>query len=94
MNHTSTDLNPAHPLNPLDLLLDSSLLRTHLFINGQWVDEATNHFDVLDPATSHRIAQVVDASAEQTECAIQAAHSAWHSWRQTTTQHRAKPLLR
>jgi succinate-semialdehyde dehydrogenase/glutarate-semialdehyde dehydrogenase len=94
MNHTSTDLNTAHPLNPLDLLLDSSLLRTHLFINGQWVDEATNHFDVHDPATSYRIAQVVDASAEQTECAIQAAHSAWHSWRQTTSQHRAKLLLR
>ncbi|NBQ59499.1 MAG: succinate-semialdehyde dehydrogenase (NADP(+)), partial [Opitutaceae bacterium] len=45
--------------SPLALLKDPSLLKTDALINGQWV-AGSSRFDVLDPATGHKLAEVAN----------------------------------
>ena len=45
---------------PLSLLNDPSLLKTDALINGQWV-AGSSRFDVLDPATGAKLADVKSA---------------------------------
>lgn len=76
-------------------LKDSSLLKTQAYIDGQWVDAASNtHFDVMNPATGERVAQVVNAGAEEARLAIEAAERALPGWRAKTAKERSVLLRR
>ena len=61
--------------NPLTALNDPSLLKTNGLINGEWVP-GTDRFDVTDPATGRKLADVANLGAVETAAAIDAANLA------------------
>jgi succinate-semialdehyde dehydrogenase/glutarate-semialdehyde dehydrogenase len=76
-------------------LSDPSLLHTHAFINGQWInadDGATTA--ILNPATGEEIARVPRLGVAETRRAIAAADAAFPAWRAKTGKDRAKILRR
>jgi len=77
--------------SPLALLKDPSLLKTDSLINGQWV-KGTLRFDVLDPATGAKLADVANLGAAEAEAAIAAADAAWPAWRTKTGKERSALL--
>ena len=74
--------------SPLSLLKDPSLLKTDALINGQWIAGASR-FDVLDPATGHKLADVANLGPAETEAAIAAANAAWPAWKAKTAKERS-----
>jgi succinate-semialdehyde dehydrogenase/glutarate-semialdehyde dehydrogenase len=79
--------------SPLGQLQDPTLLKTQALINGQWVD-ASERFDVTDPATGAVLAQVPNLSAAQTEAAITAANAAWPAWKGLPAKARAAIMMK
>ncbi len=76
--------------SPLSLLKDPTLLKTDALINGQWVKGAkTARFDVLDPATGAKLADVANLGPADAEAAIKAANAAWPAWRAKTGKERS-----
>ena len=73
---------------PLSLLNDPSLLKTDALINGQWVQGA-QRFDVHDPATGQKLADVANLGPAEAEQAIHAANAAWPAWRNKTGKERS-----
>ena len=84
-------MTSAH--NPLAQMNDRSLLRTHALIDGKDV-AGDSRFDVTDPATGLKIADVANVGAKDALDAIQAADAAWSVWRATTAKHRHGVLLK
>ncbi len=78
--------------SPLARLKDGSLLKTDGLIDGQWTAGA-KRFDVLDPATGHKLADVADLGAAEAQRAIAAANGAWPAWRAKTSKQRHAILL-
>jgi len=74
--------------SPLALLKDPTLLRTDGLINGQWV-AGVSRFDVLDPATGLKLADVANLGPQDAEAAIAAANAAWPAWRNKTAKERS-----
>ena len=74
--------------SPLALLKDPSLLKTDALINGQWV-KGSSRFDVNDPATGHKLADVANLGPADAEAAIAAANAAWPAWRAQTAKQRS-----
>ena len=74
--------------SPLALLKDPSLLKTDAMINGQWLPGASR-FDVLDPATGQKLADVANLGPLEAEAAIAAANAAWPAWRSKTGKERS-----
>ena len=74
--------------SPLALLKDPSLLKTDGLINGEWVQGASR-FDVLDPATGLKLADVANLGAAEAEAAVAAANAAWPAWRSKTAKERS-----
>jgi succinate-semialdehyde dehydrogenase / glutarate-semialdehyde dehydrogenase len=66
--------------SPLALLKDPSLLKTDALINGKWV-KGSNRFDIHDPATGAKLADVANLGAAEAEQAISAANAALPAWR-------------
>ncbi len=77
--------------SPLALLKDPTLLKTDSLINGQWVKGASR-FDVHDPATGAKLADVANLGAAEAEAAIAAADAAWPAWRTKTGKERSALL--
>ena len=77
--------------SPLALLKDPSLLKTDALVGGQWV-EGSARFDVHDPATGLKLADVANLGAADAEAAIAAADKAWPAWREKTAKERANLL--
>ncbi len=73
---------------PLSLLNDPTLLKTDALINGQWVKGASR-FDVHDPATGQKLADVANLTAKDAEVALDAANAAWPAWRNKTGKERS-----
>jgi succinate-semialdehyde dehydrogenase / glutarate-semialdehyde dehydrogenase len=72
---------------------DPSLLREQCYVNGAWVDASSGKtIDVTDPATGEVIGTVPAMSAEDARKAIEAAHAAFQTWKQTTAKERADLL--
>jgi succinate-semialdehyde dehydrogenase/glutarate-semialdehyde dehydrogenase len=78
--------------SPLSLLKDPSLLKTDALVNGQWLRGASR-FDVLDPATGLKLADVANLGAQDAEAAIAAANAAWPAWRSKTAKQRHAILM-
>ncbi len=74
--------------SPLALLKDPSLLKTDALINGQWI-KGSSRFDVLDPATGARLADVANLGPAGALQAIAAANAAWSAWRSKTAKERS-----
>ncbi|MBS7780283.1 aldehyde dehydrogenase family protein, partial [Acidovorax sp. CCYZU-2555] len=79
--------------SPLALLNDPSLLKTDALINGQWV-QGDARFDVNDPATGLKLADVPNLGAAQAQSALDAANAAWPAWRGKTAKQRHAILLK
>jgi succinate-semialdehyde dehydrogenase / glutarate-semialdehyde dehydrogenase len=76
-------------------LKDPGLLRSHCFIDGQWVgadNGATT--EVRNPATGALVSRVPNAGAAETQRAIDAAVRAFPAWSARTADERARVLRR
>ena len=80
--HTVVASSPLVPGN------DPSLLKTDGLINGQWV-AGSSRFDVNDPATGLKLADVANLDPADAEAAIAAANAAWPAWRSKTAKERS-----
>jgi succinate-semialdehyde dehydrogenase/glutarate-semialdehyde dehydrogenase len=76
---------------PLNLLKDPSLLKTDALIGGQWVG-GSERFDVLDPATGQKLADVANLGSADAQAAIAAANAAWPAWKAKTAKERSNLL--
>jgi succinate-semialdehyde dehydrogenase/glutarate-semialdehyde dehydrogenase len=74
--------------SPLSQLKDPSLLQTDALINGQWIQGASR-FDIVDPATGHKLADVANLGPNDAEAAIAAANAAWPAWKAKTAKERS-----
>ena len=74
--------------SPLSQLKDPSLLKTDALINGQWLAGASR-FDVCNPATGEKLADVANLGAADAKLAIDAANAAWPAWRNKTGKERS-----
>ena len=79
--------------SPLATLADASLLKTNALINGEWV-AGSGRFDVTDPATGLKLADVANLGPAETEAALLAANKAWPAWRSKTAKERAAILMK
>ena len=69
------------------------LVPTGLYINGVWRDASDGKtFDVFDPATGKLLKTIADASYEDGQEAMAAAHETQKSWAATTPRVRAELL--
>jgi succinate-semialdehyde dehydrogenase/glutarate-semialdehyde dehydrogenase len=85
--------NALPPPSPFALLNDPSLLKTDALVNGQWLP-GTSRFDVIDPATGLKLADVANLGPADTEAALAAANAAWPAWRNKTAKERAAILMK
>ncbi|MBU4518415.1 MAG: NAD-dependent succinate-semialdehyde dehydrogenase [Gammaproteobacteria bacterium] len=74
--------------SPLAQLKDPTLLKTDALINGEWV-KGSSRFDVLDPATGQKLADVANLGPADAEKAIAAANAAWAGWKGKTAKERS-----
>ncbi|MCP5283671.1 MAG: NAD-dependent succinate-semialdehyde dehydrogenase [Burkholderiaceae bacterium] len=79
--------------SPLATLNDPTLLKTDALIGGEWVGGSAR-FDVHDPATGLKLADVALLGAADTEAAIAAADRAWPLWRAKTAKERAAVMMK
>jgi succinate-semialdehyde dehydrogenase/glutarate-semialdehyde dehydrogenase len=77
---------------PLAMLKDPGLLKTDALLNGLWVS-SHQRFEVTDPATGAKLADVALLGALEAEQAIQAANAAWPAWRNKTAKERSAILM-
>jgi succinate-semialdehyde dehydrogenase/glutarate-semialdehyde dehydrogenase len=78
--------------SPLSALNDPTLLKTDALIDGAWVGGGSR-FDVTDPATGLKLADVANCGAADADAAIDAANRAWPAWRAKTAKERAAILM-
>ncbi len=78
--------------SPLAALADPTLLKTDALVGGAWV-KGGSRFDVTDPATGAKLADVANLGRADTEAAIAAADAAWPAWRAKTAKERAAILM-
>ena len=72
------------------MLKNTSLLKAHGYINGQWVgDDAKSRFDVTNAYTNEVISTLPEMGKKETDAAIDAANAAWPDWRSKTAKERA-----
>ena len=72
------------------MLKNTSLLKAHGYINGQWVgDDTESRFDVTNAYTNEVISTLPDMGKKETDEAIDAANAAWPDWRSRTAKERA-----
>jgi len=79
--------------SPLAQLQDPGLLKTDALIGGEWVAGATR-FEVTDPATGLKLAEVANLGAVDCHNAIVAAERAWGPWRQKTAKERGAIMMK
>ena len=72
-------------------LSDPELLKTHAWLNGQWVG-AADHFAVINPANGSPLVEVPNQGPKEAELAIAAAASAFSGWAAKTGKERAQLL--
>jgi len=79
--------------SPLALLNDASLLKTDALIGGEWV-AGGGRFDVTDPATGLKLADVANLGPVDCHNAIVAADKAWGPWKAKTAKERAAVMMK
>src|SRR5438552_1134130 len=79
--------------SPLASLNDTSLLKTDALIGAEWI-AGKRRFDVIDPATGAKLADVANLGAAETQAAIAAANRAFPAWRAKTAKERGAILMK
>ncbi len=79
--------------SPLATLNDPGLLKTDALIGGEWV-AGSARFDVTDPATGLKLADVANLGPVDCHNAIVAADKAWGPWRNKTAKERAAVMMK
>src|ERR1700712_224696 len=79
--------------SPIATLADAGLLKTDALIGGEWVAGAAR-FDIDDPATGLKLADVPNLGTPETLDAIAAADKAWPAWRAKTAKERHAVLMK
>jgi len=79
--------------SPVAALNDAGLLKTEALIGGEWVAGAAR-FDVTDPATGLKLADVPNLGSADALAAIAAADQAWPAWRAKTAKERHAVLMK
>ncbi|OYU71963.1 MAG: succinate-semialdehyde dehydrogenase (NADP(+)), partial [Burkholderiales bacterium PBB5] len=79
--------------SPLATLNDPGLLKTDALIGGEWV-AGSARFDVTDPATGFKLADVANLGPVDCHGAIVAAERAWAPWRAKTAKERAAIMMK
>ncbi|WP_431129153.1 NAD-dependent succinate-semialdehyde dehydrogenase [Variovorax paradoxus] len=74
--------------SPLALLNDPTLLKIDALIAGEWIKGASR-FDVTDPATGQKLADVANLTRADAALAIAAANKALAAWRGKTGKERS-----
>ncbi len=69
-------------------------LPTQLLIDGAFVAGEGEAEEVLNPSTGERLVALPEASAEQLQRAVSAAHRAFDAWSETTPMERSRLLLK
>lgn len=70
-------------------------LPADLFIDGRWRAASDgSRFDVIDPSTGDVLGRVADATVDDGDAALAAAHRAQESWGRTAPRERAEILRR
>jgi len=77
--------------SPLGLLKDPTLLKTDALIDGRWI-AGSSRFDIFDPATGSKLADVANLGPADAQAAIAAADAAWPAWRGKTAKERSNIL--
>jgi len=65
-----------------------------LLINGEWVEPANGHYDVINPATEQVVGRAPEASRQQVYDAAAAAKAALPGWAATSPEERSAILHR
>jgi len=74
-------------------LNDPSLFRQQCYIDGQWTDaHSAQSISVINPANGMKIGEVPNMGAAEAKAAVDAAETAFKSWRHTTAKQRAVML--
>lgn len=77
------------------MLNDKNLLRTHAYINGVWTDaDSGSTYPITNPATGTPLVTVPAMGAAETRRAIEAANTAWPTWRSKLASERAAIMMR
>ena len=79
--------------SPLSTLNDPSLLKTDALIGGEWL-AGSGRFDVTDPATGLKLADVANLGPVDCHNAIVAADKAWGPWRAKTAKERGAVMMK
>jgi succinate-semialdehyde dehydrogenase/glutarate-semialdehyde dehydrogenase len=79
--------------SPIATLNDPALLKREALIGGEWVSGAAR-FDVTDPATGLKLADVPNLGTPETLDAIAAADRAWPAWRAKTAKERHAVMMK
>lgn len=76
-------------------LKNDNLFRQQGYINGKWQDANSGEtIQVTNPATGDVLGSIPKMGASETRVAIEAAQTAFESWRHTTAKDRAQVLRR
>jgi succinate-semialdehyde dehydrogenase/glutarate-semialdehyde dehydrogenase len=71
------------------------MLQYQLYINGEWIPSGNGRtFSVTNPATGEVVGEVADATTEDVQRAVEAAHRAFPDWAARTAWDRATYLRR
>src|SRR6266567_7920421 len=70
-------------------------VKKQLFIGGEWIDATeARTLPVEDPATGETLCEVADATPEDADAALQAAHEAFQDFRSMAPRERGDILRR
>ncbi|HEX7639870.1 MAG TPA: NAD-dependent succinate-semialdehyde dehydrogenase [Burkholderiaceae bacterium] len=79
--------------SPVAALADAGLLKTDALVGGEWIAGGAR-FDVVDPATGQKLADVPNLAEAEAEAAIAAADRAWPAWRAKTAKERHAVMMK
>jgi succinate-semialdehyde dehydrogenase/glutarate-semialdehyde dehydrogenase len=79
--------------SPIAALTDAGLLKTDALIGGEWVAGGAR-FDVVDPATGLKLADVANLGGAEADAAVAAADKAGGAWRGKTAKERHAVLMK
>ena len=75
--------------------IDTSVLKTRLYINGEWVDaHAGGEIDVVNPFDGSVITRIAEAREEDVDRAVEAARQAAPGWARLPAHERGRLLIK
>ncbi|CCF57067.1 hypothetical protein KAFR_0C00720 [Kazachstania africana CBS 2517] len=79
----------GQPQFPNPKFANQDLIKNGALINGEWINDAKEYFDVTNPASGEVIATLPELSLSQVDYSIEMAHDAFKSYKNTLPRQRA-----